>query len=409
MKFNIYPEFYNSSKWLEFNLSLLNAVFNNHRLSFVRQVMIPMVKLLFEDTQTPLPSEDILVTFATELFETLEVDIEIGLCAKEALAQAVPASTSALDTRLQRMSESRGHNYPRNFILLNAEWAVQSERTWEECEGKQIADENYFYGHQANLCFSFTKFLHELFHIFTPHMLKFEFDERKKHDETVKQPFNSTPTKLGLKIIPQTSTLVGDMGFFAEQFLFGNNLRVYLDYNKWDLYGCAIYFEQVNIIVQEAPPLSSPTEPLAKAPKLDEGHRRSSRSVPLPAAVEPEYSFEFYDLVSTRVGLVEDILRSIRQLLDVENDNAIMEFLLLMKIPLTSLVKSPKKKGRRGSIPISRLTRKNAPLAATCLEFLEEQSICSGDTGESEGKEEEFEGQNQNAPNKTTWGGRAKT
>jgi hypothetical protein len=86
----------------------------------------------------------------------LHVKIVIGNCFRDAYAQA--------DT-------------DDNTIYFHSEWAVQSELAWEDYQ----KEENTV---PQNMVFTFVKFIHQLFHLFTPDILDLEWTKQKRYKNT---------------------------------------------------------------------------------------------------------------------------------------------------------------------------------------------------------------------------------
>ena len=110
MKFNVYPPCYADSNWMKFILTHLDAFFNLHRDACSNSLIVPILKQIFEEAKTTPPPDHILREFSLQMIDSLLVDVEVGFCAKAALAQAIPASVSVDNSILMRNSASKGND-----------------------------------------------------------------------------------------------------------------------------------------------------------------------------------------------------------------------------------------------------------------------------------------------------------
>lgn len=251
---------------------------------------------------------------------------------------------------------------------------------------------DYVFGYEKNMVFSLVKFLHEVFHIFTPHILEYEFRCRTKYDETVDIPYNSAPTKLGLKLCESNQSPIGDMGFLFEQILFGSNLRMYIQTVNWDLYECECYFEQLQwtvihhdgaeTLLTSILPTNINVEENAIGGELGvkrdvEGNtvkeseemtiRRSARQTRQESTLN--YSFKFFNITDTTV-----MVNMFNAMMDmIDKKDSLSKFINAVHLPVTALIPSQSKKQRRSSkLTLHCLKRKNASLEMACIDSLEE-------------------------------------
>ena len=142
--------------------------------------------------------------------------------------------------RKPRTKFSKSRIYVDDYeICFNSNWFEAAIEFYDSPTFTTCENMNTF------IVLGFVKFLHELFYTFTDFILDSEWFYKQRATSTVIQRYPAIPPRIGVRFA-KSKHLLGDLGYAAEEILFGNHrrLKVTLDPRKdWWLPNLGIFFE----------------------------------------------------------------------------------------------------------------------------------------------------------------------
>lgn len=215
----------------EMFFAVVNAQDAGGKYLFVTSVLIPLLRLVFTEGNTAIPSDEQLVDWSVQKLRDFSCEF-----------------------RLTKVYPQVDVNPPKPIIYWNSSWLKNAQGMFTAYQTNlppkvEIERAERKFAYEAHLTMGVIKLLHKFAHTLTPSILQYEFEQKSFVDAKAKK-YELTPTKVGIKFINQV-VMVGDMGYALEELLLGNGLRIKMECNLTEWHPTGLYFEKANIVHQQ--------------------------------------------------------------------------------------------------------------------------------------------------------------